>query len=185
MGPLLNDWILARMMSAQKKDDSIIYRLQNYVCDGTVNTAINTGIYLFDTTLYPNGFHLYLDITMNDGNVVNGSFVRCRNSTSPYNGLSIRCHFDSHNKPVFNLQLNSSSYNLSSTIVRTVVEIIKTTSDGKIVLFADGVQRITANIAAVNSPLVIGGELPNDITQQWNPSRFGKCTIHSLLITKL
>lgn len=184
MGPLLNDWILARMMSAPKKDDSIIYRLENYVCDGTANTAINTGIYLFDTNLYPNGFSLYFDFTVDNTNVSLASYLRCRNATQPYNGFTVRRRRDNANET--HIQLNNLEFYIhTSNQSRHIVTIEKQPISNKYIMQLDGGYTMEQKVTNVVSPLVIGGELLNDTTQQWNNTRFAKCNIYSLVITKL
>lgn len=184
MGPLLNDWILARMMSAPKKDDSVIYKLQNYVCDGTANTAINTGLYLFDSSLYPTGWDIYFDFTVESGNQENASFLRCRNSAQPYNGFTVRRY--SNNADSLHIQVNSKQstirkYPLSGT--RFIITVENPSSSGKYKMLVDGGNALEDSVLSCISPLVIGGELSNDITQTWNNNRFAKITIHSLVIT--
>jgi hypothetical protein len=179
---MFNDWMTLRMMSANKKggDSNIIYELYNYTCDGTAATAINTGIYLFDTTLYPKGWDIYFDFTIIEHINDQESYLRCRNADQPWNGFTIR----QYNKmDSIRIQSNSSSNSVNKASAGTRwLSTIKKEKGQLIVTIDDKTAR--ANVAAVISPLVIGGELSNDTTQTWNTDRFSKIIIHSLIVTK-
>lgn len=165
-------------------DSNIIYQLYNYTCDGTAATAINTGIYLFDTTLYPNGWDIYFDFTIGENNVGNASFLRCRNATSPYNGFTARRHNNSADQ--MQVQANSSSKNIKYSPLagtRVLITIENPSAVGKYKVLINGGNAMEVANDSIVSPLVIGGELSNDTTQVWNPDRFAKITIHSLVIT--
>lgn len=182
MATIFNDWLALRMMSAPGGggSDNIIYELYNYTCDGTAATAINTGIYLFDTTLYPNGWDIYFDFTIVQYVSKQESYLRCRNALSPYPGFSVRR--DQTNTNV-QIQSNSTSAVVSSVPAgtRLVATIEKTSNKLKVTI---GNKSVESSLSSVNSPLVIGGELSNDTTQAWNNTRFSKIIVHSLVVTK-
>lgn len=161
-----------------------IYSLRDYTCDGTAATAINTGIYLFDQTVYPTGWMISFDLTIGENNVGNGSYLRCRNSASPYPGIALRR--DSNNANNLQGQVNSTNKTISAA-AGTRHQVSITNDLSFVTLIFDGTttgirQGTPANVI---SPLVIGGELSNDTTQEWNTSRFGKIYIHSLIIKAL
>lgn len=161
-----------------------IYSLRDYTCDGTAATAINTGIYLFDQTVYPTGWVLQFDFTVGENNVAQGSYLRCRNSASPYPGFGLRRN--NSNASQAQAQVNSSS-KLISAAAGTRHQVSITNDLSNVIMILDGTtERIkVATPTNVISPLVIGGELSNDTTQAWNTSRFGKIYIHSLIIKAL
>ena len=166
-------------------DSNIIYQLYNHTCDGTAATAINTGIYLFDTTLYPNGWDITFDFTVNQFVNSTESYLRCRNSTSPNNGFSVR---RDRNYSTIQAQSNGTTKSMNIlTGTRLIATVEKPTSDNKLKVTVGeyGGSPVIAetNVLSVVSPLVIGGELSNDTTQAWNPDRFSKITVHSLIIT--
>ena len=165
-------------------EENTIFSLRDYTCDGTEATAINTGVYLFDTSLYPNGWVLQFDFTVGENNVALGSYLRCRNSANPYPGFGLRRN--NNNASQAQAQVNNSSQVISAA-AGTRHNVIITNDLTNIIMYLDGnstyiSQQTPANVI---SPLVIGGELSNDSTQVWNTSRFGKIYIHSLLITAL
>lgn len=161
-----------------------IYSLRDYTCDGTAATAINTGIYLFDQTVYPTGWMISFDLTIGENNVGNGSYLRCRNSASPYPGIALRR--DSNNANNLQGQVNSANKTISAT-AGTRHQVSITNDLSHVTLIFDGTTTgiILQTPTNVISPLVIGGELSNDTTQEWNTSRFGKIYIHSLIIKAL
>lgn len=161
-----------------------IYSLRDYTCDGTAATAINTGIYLFDQTVYPTGWVLQFDFTVGENNVAQGSYLRCRNSASPYPGFGLRRN--NSNASQMQAQINSSS-KLISAAAGTRHQVSITNDLSKVTLIFDDTTIGTRQSTPTNviSPLVIGGELSNDTTQAWNTSRFGKIYIHSLIIKAL
>jgi hypothetical protein len=163
--------------------DGTIYSLRDYTCDGTPATAINTGKYLFDQTMYPTGWTISFDFTVGENNVGNGSYLRCRNSTSPYPGIALRRNYSDASQ--MQAQVNSSSKNISAAAgTRHTVTITNDLTN--VVMELDGTDSISQPTPTnVISPLVIGGELSNDTTQAWNGSRFGKIYIHSLIIKAL
>lgn len=164
--------------------DGTIYSLRDYTCDGTAATAINTGRYLFDQTMYPTGWVLEFDFTVGENNVAQGSYLRCRNSASPFPGFGLRRN--NSNASQMQAQVNSSSKLISAaagtrhtvTITNDLTNVVMDIDNG-----SDSISQSTP--ANVISPLVIGGELSNDTTQAWNTSRFGKIYIHSLIIKAL
>ena len=164
-----------------KSSNNILFKLQNYQCNGTSATAINTGLYLFDTNTYPNGWEIDFDFTISSGNVSQASYIRCRNATSPYNGFCARRMGSSAND--LQLQLDSFSQVLSGRgntrhVIHITSDLINCTMVG------DGVE-VKQALSSVISPLVIGGELSDDTTQTWNASRYCKIYIHSLIVRKL
>lgn len=162
------------------EDAHLIYKLKNHVCDGTAATAINTGIYLFDQSLYPYGWDIYLDFTIGSNNGGQASFVRCRDAETPYNGFTFRRDWNSPNK--MQVQVNNKSIDISKTSLpgtRFTATIEKPTSAGKLQIKVDN-NTIYDTVKAATFPLVIGGEL-SDLTS-WNTTRFSKCTINSLRI---
>lgn len=166
-------------------DDNIIYQLYNYTCDGTAATAINTGIYLFDTTLYPNGWDLYCEFTVNAFKKDQESYLRCRNANSPWNGFNVRRESSKSNVQI---QSNSDATSITtSTRTRLIATVEKPTADNKLKVtvceYGGSPVYAESTVASVVSPLVIGGELSNDTTQTWNTNRFSNITIHSLVIT--
>lgn len=179
---MFNDWMTLRMMSAPKVggDSNIIYELYNHTCDGTAATAINTGIYLFDTTLYPNGWDIYFDFTIIEHINDQESYLRCRNANQPWNGFTIR-QYNSTDYIRIQSDSASSTQISASEGTRHIVTIENTSKRVKI--NADN-YKIESGISTIISPLVIGGELSNDTTQTWNTTRFSKIIIHSLIITK-
>ena len=166
-------------------DPNLIYSLYNYTCDGTAATAINTGLYLFDSSLYPTGWDIYFDFTVESGNQDNASFLRCRNAAQPWNGFTVRRRSGNENQ--MHVQLDSDYKNISKTSLpgtRFIVTIEKpysNTTNTRILI--DGANEMKRTVGSVVSPLVIGGELADDTTQEWNPERFSYITIHSLIIT--
>ena len=161
-----------------------IYSLSDYTCDGTAATAINTGIYLFDQTVYPTGWVISFDFTIGENNVGNGSYLRCRNSASPYPGIALRRENGNANN--LQGQINSSS-KTTSAVAGTRHQAMFVNDLTKVYLYLDGGATSLSQQTPTNviSPLVIGGELSNDTTQAWNTSRFGKIYIHSLIIKAL
>ena len=166
-------------------DSNIIYELYNHTCDGTAATAINTGIYLFDTTLYPNGWNIYFEFTVNQFSKDQESYLRCRNAKSPWNGFNVRRESSKSN---IQIQSNSNAAIITtSTGTRLVATVEKPTADNKLKVtvgeYGGSPVYTESTVAPVVSPLVMGGELSNDTTQSWNTNRFSKITIHSLIIT--
>lgn len=161
-----------------------IYSLRDYTCDGTAATAINTGIYLFDQTVYPTGWVLQFDFTVGENNVAQGGYLRCRNSTSPYPGFGLRRNNSSASQA--QAQVNDFS-KLISAAAGTRHQVSITNDLSNVIMILDGTTEgiKVATPTNVISPLVIGGELSNDTTQGWNNSRFGKIYIHSLIIKAL
>lgn len=182
MVTMFNDWIALRMMSAPRGGGSsnIIYELYNYTCDGTAATAINTGIYLFNTTLYPNGWDIYFDFTIVEHINSQESYLRCRNAAKPWNGFTIRQENATNS---VQMQSNSKSASVSNAPAgtRLVATVEKTSNKLKVTI---GNTSTESSLTSVNSPLVIGGELSNDSTQAWNTTRFSKIIVHSLVITE-
>lgn len=164
--------------------DGTIYSLRDYTCDGTAATAINTGRYLFDQTMYPTGWMISFDFTVGENNVAQGSYLRCRNAASPYPGFGLRSNYN--NVSQMQAQINGSSKLISAaagtrhtvTIINNLTNVVMSIDNG-----SDSISQSTPT--NVISPLVIGGELSNDTTQTWNTSRFGKIYIHSLIIKAL
>ena len=161
-----------------------IYSLRDYTCDGTAATAINTGIYLFDQTVYPTGWVLQFDFTVGENNVAQGSYLRCRNSASPYPGFGLRRNNSDASQA--QAQVNSSS-KLISAAAGTRHQVSITNDLSNVIMVLDGTTEGIKVATPTNaiSPLVIGGELSNDTTQAWNTSRFGKIYVHSLIIKAL
>lgn len=161
-----------------------IYSLRDYTCDGTAATAINTGLYLFDQTAYPNGWMISFDFTIGENNVGNGSYLRCRNAASPYPGFTLRRL--NGNASQMQAQVNSFSTGISAA-AGTRHQVSITNDLSKVTMIFDDTTIGTRQSTPTNviSPLVIGGELSNDTTQAWNTSRFGKIYIHSLIIKAL
>lgn len=161
-----------------------IYSLRDYTCDGTAATAINTGIYLFDQTVYPKGWMISFDLTIGENNVAQGCYLRCRNAASPYPGFGLRRNYDSASQA--QAQVNNVS-KLISAAAGTRHQVSITNDLSYVTLIFDGTTTGIRLKTPTNviSPLVIGGELSNDTTQEWNTSRFGKIYIHSLIIKAL
>jgi len=182
---MMYDWLLRRF-AQQPSASNVIYKLENYTCDGTAATAINTGLYLFDTSRYPNGWDLYFDFTVNSGNGGNASFLRCRNAATPYNGFTIRRGATDSTANNLCPQINATFKNIVKNPLagtRFIITIETPYQSTKTRLLTDGSNEINVNIpTSVISPLVIGGELADDTTQEWNPERFSYITIHSLII---
>ena len=164
-------------------DSNIIYELYNHTCDGTVATAINTGIYLFDTTLYPNGWTIELEFSFT-AHVSQGSVIRCRNASSPYNGINVR---NTQNSGLMEAQINGGA--VQSTYVMGSRETVLFDYD-----VATNICSVRLNMGnttsqsmsgkTVNPPLVVGGENNDDSASfSWKSGRFPKCVIHSLVIT--
>lgn len=170
-------------MSVPKGYNTIIYSLKEHNCDGTAETAINTGLYLLDTTRYPQGWQIFFDFTIGENNVSNGSYLRCRTSKSPYVGFTLRR--DGGNANNMGYQLNSAVGTMRAIAGSRHAAVI--TNDGsKLTLNVDGVDIRTINYSTpIISPLVVGGELSDDTTQEWKTDTFGKIYVHSLIITLL
>lgn len=179
---MFNDWITLRMMSATSKavNENIIYELYNYTCDGTAATAINTGIYLFNTTLYPNGWDIYFDFTIVQHINSQESYLRCRDASYPYNGFTIRRDNTKNEVQMQTIGRSASVTNVPAN-TRLVATVEKTKSKLKVTI---GNISTESSLAPVVGPLLIGGELSNDTTQTWNTTRFSKIIVHSLVITK-
>lgn len=91
MGPLLNDWILARMMSAPKADDGIIYQLYDHYCDGTGATCVDTGIRMLSEQFITEHPLFEIEISYTPGlNANKAHVIRCCNPKFPYNGFKYR-----------------------------------------------------------------------------------------------
>ena len=173
--------ISLKIFATPKKDGETIYKLENYQCDGTAATAINTGLYLFDASAYPNGWSIEFDFTIGDGNGGNASYLRCRNAASPYNGFCLRRNYGNANQTQCQVFGGSALYNSTSgTRHSALIEKYGT----KCSMGYDNEKELSSNLASVVAPLVIGGEF-DDTTQQWNTSRFSKIYIHSLIIKAL
>ena len=177
--------MLSRRWAGGGVDSNIIYQLYNYTCDGTAATAINTGIYLFDTTLYPNGWDIYFEFTVNDWGSNYASFLRCRNSAYPNHGFTVRRDYGASRVQI---QSNSSASTVATSAgTRLIATIEKPTSDNKLKLtlceYGGSPVIAASTVSSVVSPLVIGGELSDDTTQAWKTDRFSNITIHTLVIT--
>lgn len=171
------------IMMACGEDAHLIYKLENHVCDGTAATAINTGIYLFDQTLYPLGWDIYIDFTVGANNVSQGSFIRCRDANTPYNGFTFRRSSSGPNQ--LQVQVNSKSSGINKTTLagtRFIATIENPTSAGNVKIVIDNTTTVQDTPKAVPSPLVIGGEL--DASLAWKSDRFGICTINSLRVVE-
>lgn len=190
MATMFNDWLTRRMMSAPAGSgpSNIIYELYNHTCDGTAATAINTGIYLFDDTTYPNGWTLEMVFSFTEY-VSQGSVIRCRNAVSPYNGINVRNA--------------TSNTRMESQVNGTATRIDIAMGDRIMVLFdydvatnicsvtlknmsTDGTGTTSQSMAGkpVSSVFAVGGEPTDNAGTSWKSGKFAKCVITSLVITK-
>lgn len=189
MSTMFNDWLMRRMMSATAGSgpSNIIYELYNHTCDGTEATAINTGVYLFNTTTYPNGWTLELDFSFT-GNVAQGSVIRCRNAESPYNGITARNMTWSD---VMETQINDT--NATANFAKGDRIMVLFDYDVATNMCSVTVKNMTSGTTStqsqsmagktVNPPLVVGGENASDAANfSWKSGRFPKCTIYSLVV---
>lgn len=191
MVTMLDNWLTLRMMSAPSGggDSNIVYELYDHTCNGTAATAINTGIYLFDNTVFPYGWTIELDFYFTEY-VSQGSVIRCRNAGSPYNGINTR------NRSVSNemeAQVNGVSAKLNISMGDRIKVFFDYSMSSKTCTVT--VNNITKGTTSSNSnsmsgktvkpPLVIGGENNNDTANfTWKSGRFSKCYITSLVVTK-
>lgn len=189
MGTFMQDWLVGRAMSAPRGGGSnVIYELYNHTCDGTADTAINTGLKLFNATAYPNGWTIELEFYFT-AHVSQGVVIRCRNSASPYNGIHVRNTNTTSGKA--QTQVNSNDidimYSMNDRISVTfdytpptcVVTARNITASGATSSNSDSMSGKTVNV-----PLVIGGENTSDSDNfTWKPGRFSKCVIVSLVVT--
>lgn len=178
--------MMSRRWAGGGADSNIIYQLYNHTCDGTATTAINTGIYLFDATTYPNGWTIELEFSFTQY-VNQGSVLRCRNAASPYNGISAR----NHNSDGMQAQVNTFAF----VLPQTIGDRLSVTFDYTPPTCTATARNITTSSATsfdhdnmsgvtVYPPLVIGGENNDDSASlTWKSGRFPKCVIHSLVIT--
>lgn len=180
------DLLLRRRMVASQTGGggNVIYQLYDYNCDGTQETAINTGIYLFDRTQYPTGWTIEFDFTIGQNNVSNGSYLRCRTATSPYPGITVRRWGNNANSMEGQVGSGKSNVNAPAGSRQKVV-VTNDLTNVQMKLNEESQAISQSTPSSVASPLVIGGELSNDTTQTWNSSRFGIIYIHSLIIRAL
>lgn len=190
MVTMLDNWLTLRMMSAPSGGDSnIVYDLYGHTCNGTAATAINTGIYLFDNTVFPYGWTIELDFYFT-AHVSQGSVIRCRNAGSPYNGINTRNKTSSGQMEA---QVNGVAASQNFSMGDRIKVFFDYTLPSNVCTVT--VNNITKGTTSSNSnsmsgktvkpPLVVGGENNNDTANfTWKSGRFPKCYITSLVVTK-
>ena len=168
---------------AQHGVKQAFYTLTNHTCDGSIATAINTELELFDSAQYPDGTLLQVDFTLPDVTVANAqTLVQCKAETEDARG--------------FKLTNNNSTrmqYNISPLIANTYANVIR---PGRYVLsirtkdqdyayaFNTFIKTNTGSITSHNWPLTIGGAM-SGLPNSWFGDRFIEATIHTLTIREL
>lgn len=156
----------------------VIYSLNNYVLDGSVNTAIDTGLQLYNSQQFPNGFRIEVSLTPTAKSRY-ASYVRCRESDPPHNGCNLRW-----TQNVAELQIQANSYSLAKSSSLNVLADAAIEYDGiKHILTLKGTtQTFNSGTVVSNWTLLIGGEKDSS---GWMSDRFSQATIHSLRVIKL
>lgn len=158
----------------------VVYSLTNYTCDGTVATAIDTGIKLFDSTAFPEGFIVELDATSSTYSAL-GSFIRCRSANKVGNtwpGICIRW-IDVANR--VQVQANGNAKLQDNMLGVRTTYVIEYKANGQCDVWIDA-SKSTYNLGTINinDTFCIGGE--KDASNNWNTERFASLTIHSLKV---
>ena len=179
----MSDYVLDRRAAScnRMSDKGVVYELYNYHCDGTVNTAIDTGIKLFDTTAFPKGFVIEMTVTLNTF-TTQGSIVRCRTATSPYQGLSTRWKTTDGQ-----IEIQMSAKSITASITKEVAYnyIIGyyPNSSGFWGIDDNYTNYDSVGTINVSNTLCIGGE--KDSTNVWKQDRCISGIIHSLKVINI
>lgn len=178
---MMYDWLLKRFSNpATSVNDGVVYKLENYTCDGTSATALDTGIKLFDTTAFPKGFIIEMTATSSTF-ASQVSFLRCRATNSPYNGCCIRW---STSSGTMQMQMNGDSKTKGSLLGATVDYVIGYYPGAMGFWGINGdVSSFGAKTISTNDTLCIGGE--KDANGNWKSGRYATVTIHSVKVIDL
>ena len=161
------------------------YTLNNYTCDGTESTAINTELSLFDYTTYPNGVLLQAELTLpSDASIVaEQTLFGCKSyGESTANGVKL-----------VNQSSGTMRYNITPAIANTDVSVtrgnrytfgVRIKNQDWAVSFGSSSKQSTTDMTGHNWPLTIGGAL-SALPNTWYQDRFAAFTIHNLTIREL
>lgn len=156
----------------------LLFKLENYTTDGTSNTAVNTGLSLFDGSY--SEFRIEFDFIINAATPAQGSFIRCRDANSPWSGFCIRLYNTGSGVQV---QANTAQANTTSSpvSVRCVGTILFNGNNLSVSAYVDGLNKSAyCTGVSTNSPFTIGGEL--DSNNEWKSDRFGQMTINYIRV---
>lgn len=182
-----------RLVRTYKPTSSPIYTLNNYVCNGTPSTAINTGYRIFNRTDFPNGFRIeFYGECLQDWSQITANyctwFGSAYESGDPYQGLIIRQNTDSGDENKLSLDTRISSSRLYTSKVScysgTRVRVVATYDRSAITYrINDVVNTYYGTISAHNFPLAIGGALQT--TSSFFSDRYSKFKVISFKLYKL
>ena len=178
----MSNYILdRRAASCGGNDKSIVYKLYNYHCDGTENTAIDTGIKLFNSD-FPNGFVIKLTAT---GSIyaTNQAIIRCRHAAKINNvwpGIQVRW---ADNSGKLTVGFNDKAINKENIANTTFSTTILYSGGNTYIRLNNEVQTYNLGSISIDDTLCIGGE--KDENNEWKSDRFSNITINSLEIIDL
>ena len=177
--------------------DNVVFSLENYEMNGTVETAINTGLRLFNLDDFPNGFKIIakvkLDITVSYGTT---RFVLYCRHISPQrlgfylmeqNPNSFNLLYDSKGTSTSGVSGTSISFIYSADDLGRTDFIIETTPlyDVMINYFYENILNrlcLSTLTHVSDDPLIIGGAINDNGT--WQNGRFGYGIIESLKVIR-
>ena len=175
------------------------YHLVNLTCDGTSSTAYNTGLKLFDSASYPNGFRLSADFTVDPSEISKNSqntYLTCMSeAASPWPGFVVR--HAQQASATGEIDVNTTvNLNAVTPALLSGSNHLEITYDGSVttVRFNGAtVNTLNGAVTAHSYPLVLGGSLDGTYNSSTTYSsmsalpwrRFSKVTFSSLLVEAL
>ena len=175
------------------------YHLVNLTCDGTSSTAYNTGLKLFDSASYPNGFRLSADFTVDPSEISKNSqntYLTCMSeAASPWPGFVVR--HAQQASATGEIDVNTTgNLNAVNPALLSGSNHLEITYDGSVttVRFNGAtVNTLNGAVTAHSYPLVLGGSLDGTYNSSTTYSsmsalpwrRFSKVTFSSLLVEAL
>lgn len=175
------------------------YHLVNLTCDGTSSTAYNTGLKLYDSASYPNGFRLSADFTVDPSEISKNSqntYLTCMSeAASPWPGFVVR--HAQQASATGEIDVNTTAnLNAVTPALLSGSNHLEITYDGSVttVRFNGAtVNTLNGAVTAHSYPLVLGGSLDGTYNSSTTYSsmsalpwrRFSKVTFSSLLVEAL
>ncbi len=175
------------------------YHLVNLTCDGTSSTAYNTGLKLYDSASYPNGFRLSADFTVDPSEISKNSqntYLTCMSeAASPWPGFVVR--HAQQASATGEIDVNTTgNLNAVTPALLSGSNHLEITYDGSVttVRFNGAtVNTLNGAVTAHSYPLVLGGSLDGTYNSSTTYSsmsalpwrRFSKVTFSSLLVEAL
>ena len=173
-----------------RSDETPVYTLSNVTFNGTSSTRVDTGMKLFNTTDFPNGFRVEFTGVLTkknaDYSVAWPSWMSCmdESNTSTYPGFVIRQQKSSSVTPAnFNISNGKTGVNTSAFSVNQTIEIVITYDRTTLTITINGTS-YTYTVSYTHSyPLVLGGALSTSAST-WYSDRYSNFTLNRIDIYK-